>query len=345
MQKIIRTLTDLHDCSVALTLTTIRGLMIGHLEFSAPQIFKTPSADETLFHCSEEFVRKFLRRSMGWTLHHSTRAGSKIPSDYAEILRRAHLRMAYSVKDENIPSALMVNRDQTQLTLTQGCHLTYDKIGAQQVTTVGSEEKRAITVLVSLTNDGKVLPFQTIYKGSTIACLPSQDSPGYAESIKAGFLFEPLKTATYWSTVETMMSFVNNILAPYYDQMKAELGLPEDQCALWYIDCWSVHRGDPFLDWMGHKHPKIIVDFVPAQMTGLYQPCDVGFQHIFKHSTRNLAHEDVVQEVLKKLEKGKTSETLAVDSGMKVLCNRTVGWLWKAYSELNRPEIVKKVGN
>jgi hypothetical protein len=142
-----------------------------------------------------------------------------------------------------------------------------------------------------------------------------------------------------------MMSFMNNILVPYYDQTKAELGLPEDQRTLWYINCWSVHCGDPFLNWMGHKHPNIIVDFVPAQMTGLYQPCDVGFQGIFKHFTRNLAHEDVIQEVLKKLDKGKTSETLAVDSGMKVLRNRTVGWLWKAYSELNKPEIVKKVGN
>jgi len=218
-------------------------------------------------------------------------------------------------------------------------------MAAKQVTTVGSEEKRAITVLVSLTNDGVLLPFQTIYKGSTVGCLPSKDSPGYAESVEAGFLMEPSKTTTYWSTIETMKSFVNNKLAPYYQRTKASLGLPEDQRSVWQIDCWSVHRSDEFLDWMGLNHEMIIIDFVPARLTGLFQPCDVGFQRVFKHSARNSAHEDVVQEVLRKLEDGLSAESMAVDAGIKVLRNRTVGWLWKAYCQLNRPEVIKKVGN
>lgn len=64
-EKIIKTLTDLHNCHIVLTLTTVHGLMIAQLKFSAPLIFKTPSADGTLFQCSEEFVQKFLHRSMG----------------------------------------------------------------------------------------------------------------------------------------------------------------------------------------------------------------------------------------------------------------------------------------
>jgi hypothetical protein len=229
-EKIIKMLTNLHDCNIALTLTTIRGLMIAQLEFSAPLIFKTPSSDGTLFCCSEEFMRKFLKCAIvGWSIQCSTHAGGKIPSNSDEILRKCHLQIAYSMKTENIDSKLIVNSNQTQLTLTQGCHLTYDKMGSKQVITVGSEEKQAITVLVSLTNDRKVLPFQTIYKGSTVGCLPFQDAPGYAESVNAGFQFEPSKTATYWSTVETMKSFANNTLAPYYNKTKKELSLPEDQ--------------------------------------------------------------------------------------------------------------------
>jgi hypothetical protein len=344
-EMIIQTLTDLRNCSIALTLITIRGLMIAQLEFSAPLIFKTPSPDGTLFRCSEDFVRKFLKRSMGWTIRRSTRAGGKIPSDSGVILRKAFLRMAYSVKTENIHSALMVNSDQTQLTLAQGCHLTYAPIGSKQVTTVGSEEKRAITVLVSLTNDGNLLPFQTIYKGSTVTSLPSKKAPGYTESVNTGFLMEPSKTATYWSTQATMKSFVTNILVPYFQRTKERLGLPEDQRSIWQIDCWSVHRSDEFLNWMGKNHESIIVDFVPARITGLFQPCDVGFQRIFKHSTRNSAHEDVVQEVLEKLEQGLPVETMAVDAKIKVLRDRTVRWLWKAYCQLNKPEIIKKVSH
>jgi len=196
-ENIIKTLTDLRNCSIPLTLITIHGIMIGQLEFSAPLIFKQPSQDGTLFRCSEDFVKKFLKRSMGWTIRRSTRvAGGKIPADSDVILFKAFLRMAYSVKTENVPSKLIVNSDQTQITLAQGCQLTYAPIRSKQVTTVGSEEKRAITLLVSLTNDGQLLPFQTIYKGSTPASLPSKKAPGYKECIEAGFLMEPSKTAT-----------------------------------------------------------------------------------------------------------------------------------------------------
>ena len=81
--------------------------------------------------------------------------------------------MVYSIKDESIPSELVENSDQTQATLAQGCHMTYAKISSKQVSTIRTEEKWAITVMVTLTNDGKVLPFQAIYKGSTANSLPS----------------------------------------------------------------------------------------------------------------------------------------------------------------------------
>ena len=156
--------------------------------------------------------------------------------------------------------------------------MTYALSGANQVATVGSEEKRAITILPSVTNDGKLLPIQAIYKGLNSKSLPSPAARSQYESEKAGFLFELSKTATYWSTIATMKNFVNMTLAPYFDSVREELGLDWDQMALWLIDCWSVHRSKEFLEWMASKHPLIIVIFVPAGMTGSFQPCDVGLQ-------------------------------------------------------------------
>lgn len=124
-----------------------------------------------------------MHRALGWSLRRSTRAGGKVPiANHEELLRKAFLRMAFCIKDENIPSALIVNRDQTQLVLAQGCHLTYAETGSRQVVTVGSEEKRAITVMVSLSNDGTLLPFQAIYQGKTAASQPSRGSLSYAEA-------------------------------------------------------------------------------------------------------------------------------------------------------------------
>ncbi|KAF8059060.1 hypothetical protein FPV67DRAFT_1379277, partial [Lyophyllum atratum] len=200
---------------------------------------------------------------LGWTMRRSTRAGGKIPANHELILRKAHLRMAYSIKDESIESALVVNSDQTQTTYAQGCHLTYAPVGSKQVTTVGLEEKRAITVMVSLANDGTLLPFQAIYKGSTDASLPSSSARSMKEALDAGFLFETSKTATYWSTQETMKNFVEKILCPYYESVIKRDNLRPDQRRIWQIDCWSVHRSEEFMDWMGTNHPEIIVNFVP----------------------------------------------------------------------------------
>lgn len=246
---ILKGLSELHTASIALTLTTIWGVMVGQLQHLVPQIFLEPSKDGTLFRCSESFVQKFLKRSLGWSLRRSTCDGGKIPENALEILKKAFLRMAYTIKDEEIPSALIVNSDQTQVTLVQGCHMTYAPIGSRQVVTAGSEEKRAITVMVSSSNNGTLLPFQVIYKGSTQTSLPSKKAKSYKEVTEAAFLFESSMTQTYWSTQETMHSFVNQILVPYYSKTQVQLGLPPEQRSMWQIDCWSMHCSKEFMTW------------------------------------------------------------------------------------------------
>ncbi|KAF8060163.1 hypothetical protein FPV67DRAFT_1356949, partial [Lyophyllum atratum] len=201
---------------------------------------------------------------MGWSFRRATRAGRKIPVNAEEILMKSFLRAAHVVKHEDVPSELVANSDQTLMTLAQGCNLTYAKTGSNQVSVLGSDEKRAITVMVTLTNDGILLPFQTIHKGSTKGSLPKLSSNGMKESMDAGFLFESSMTKTHWSTQATMRNFVNKTLAPHFEAVKCRLKLPHAQCSIWLIDCWSVHRSDEFLTWITKNHDTIIVLFVPA---------------------------------------------------------------------------------
>jgi hypothetical protein len=208
---------------------------------------------------------------------------------------------------------------------------------------LGSEEKHALTVFVTLTNDSLLLPFQTIHKGNTSQSLPSKNCRSMKEALENGFLFESSKTTTYWSTQATMQNFVNTVLAPHFEKVKAINGLPRSQRSLWLIDCRSVHRSDEFLSWMATHHETIIILFIPAGCTGLFQPCDVGFQCIFKHSLKISAHSDAVDEVLSQLKQGTPVSNVKIDTTLKVLRDRTVHWLWTAFSNLNKPEIVKKV--
>ncbi|KIK33737.1 hypothetical protein CY34DRAFT_99092, partial [Suillus luteus UH-Slu-Lm8-n1] len=207
----------------------------------------------------------------------------KIPNNWEEMCENMFLHLAYTIKEEDIPAELYVNSNQTQLIYTQGSNLTWAKTGSKQVSTIGNDEKHAFTIMVSITNSGTVLLLQAIYQGHLKISCPSANSHHYDKCMDAGFLFECSNTKTYWSTQETMCSLVDKVIAKYFNQKKEELGLPLMQKIVWQIDAWSVHRLDEFHTWMKNKHPTIILNYVPGGCMGLFQPCDVGIQHIFKH--------------------------------------------------------------
>lgn len=75
--------------------------------------------------------------------------------------------------------------------------MTWSQTGAKQVGMVGMDEKRAFTLVVGVTADGSLLPFQAVFVGKTMASVPSAtDSPNYNEAINAGFKFECSGTGT-----------------------------------------------------------------------------------------------------------------------------------------------------
>jgi hypothetical protein len=140
--KIIVThLQGLRAASVPLTLTTICGLMIGRLQHLAPEILEEQSPDGTQFHCSELFVKKYLQRSVSWSIRQSTQAGRKIPENVDKVLANAFLCIAYLVKDHDIPSPLVVNSDQGQMEYVPGSSVMYAAKGSKHVMTLGAEDK------------------------------------------------------------------------------------------------------------------------------------------------------------------------------------------------------------
>jgi hypothetical protein len=307
----------------------------------APEIFDAEANDSSKFWCSDSFLRKWVHGALNWSERRATRAGHKIPENWEDLCERAFLCIAYNIKDEDIPAELYVNTDQTQVILAQGSNLTWAETGTKQVSVVGAEEKRAITIVVSVSCSGELLPFQAIYHGETARSTPTRSSECMDDCLEIGMRFEPSKSDTYWSTQKTMQTLVNKIIALYFAAQKKKLSLLDNQKAIWQIDVWSVHCSEEFRTWMRKAHPNIKVNFVPAGCTGLFQPCDVGIQRIFKHSLRRSYHEDVIEEVLTQIDNG--AETIELEKKLGVLRDRTVRWMWEAYGMLNKPEIVKKV--
>jgi hypothetical protein len=318
----------------------VRGIVVATILKMAPEIFEKRALDGTSFQCSDSYLRQWLHGALLWSERRATRAAQKLPDNWEDLCKRAFLRIAYSIKEEDIPPELFVNSDQTQVVYAQGSKLTWAPTGSRQVTVIGEDEKRAFTVTVSVSNSGTLLPFQAIYQGQSSKTCPSESAPDYGSAKAAGFRFESSKTKTYWSTHETMHFLVEKILVPYFSEQKAKLGLPESQKSIWQIDVWSVHRSKEFRTWMKTHHPNIILDFVPGGTTGVWQACDVGVQRIFKHSLKRSYHEDVVAAVLKQLD---DEVDIKIDKKLGVLRDQSVSWLWKAYQTLNDPVIIKKV--
>ena len=313
------------------------------LQQEAPTIFARRVNKEKTFICSTSFTKKFVHETLGWSYRKVTRAAQKIPEDAAELCQASICRQALAIRNHSIPAACRINIDQTQVVIAGGNDYTYETIGSSQVSAVGHEEKRAFTVVVGIAASGDVLPFQVVWKGMTSAVLPKATTPHRRQADEIGIQWVPSGTRTYWSTFETMCSYVNDIVAPYSNDQKERLGLPQDQECILQLDVWSVHRGKEFVDWITKTHPSIIRDYVPGGCTGIFQPCDVGIQKLFKAAVRCRQHEDIIEETLQQLKQGIAPDRLRLDTQLGTLRDRSVRWLVEAYNAINKPEIVLKV--
>jgi hypothetical protein len=79
------------------------------------------------------------------------------------------------------PAELYVNSGQIQVIFAQGTNLTWDKTGAKQVSVVGAEEKRAITILVSFSSPVNSFQFNStlrerLFPAHALACYKKRQS-------------------------------------------------------------------------------------------------------------------------------------------------------------------------
>ena len=237
----------------------------------------------------------------------------------------------------------LVNSDQTLVQYSAGATETYAPIGSKQVEVLGKDERRGFTLMVGISMGGEVLPFQAIYAGKTSGSLPSSGAPNYSKATKdLKFHFESSKTDNHWSTIGTMKSYVTNILGPYFESHRQQLGLPNQIC-IWQIDCWSVHRSLEFRSWMSAAFPWIRIHFVPANCTGIFQPCDVGIQRVLKLAIRRSALKDIVDHTMSQLKSGVAPNQVTFEKRLNVNRNCSVQWLINGCEAINHPEIVQKV--
>ncbi|KAJ7702629.1 hypothetical protein B0H16DRAFT_1902436 [Mycena metata] len=202
-KKINEPASCLRAAGVVLTLLTIRGLMVSHIQHDAPHLFeRNHGRRQSTSVAPRAFVRRCLRNTLGWSERRATKAAQKLPANHEQVLEEAFLREAYVIRDYDIPAALRVNTDQTQLVYQQGSGSTWNQRGAKQVATVGQEEKRAFTLIPSISASGKLLPMQAVFHGKTTASCPSPAADRYAEAVALGVAGEVFPDASLWQPLD-----------------------------------------------------------------------------------------------------------------------------------------------
>jgi hypothetical protein len=324
-----------------LSVFLIRGLILGHIRHRCPELLEARlKCDGSLFKCSESFVRKFIHEHLNWTPRAATRAAQKLPHDallqcYRTFMRMVHIVMTCGIRHPG----LRINFDQTQVVVQDTRARTYAERGSKQVDVAGKEEKRAWTCVTGISDNGDTLPFQVICEGATTEVHPPPSSPGMDKAKMLGIGWDHNRK-NYWSNQETMQHYFTDFIVPYFVRKKLELGYGTDQICIVYLDAWSVHRSQELRLWVRKTHPWLYLVYVPGNLTGLFQPCDVGIQRFFKHAVRRAQLADTVKETVNYLDEGGDPFKFKLDTRICTLRKRSVMWFVDGFEAINDPDLV-----
>ena len=89
---------------------------------------------------------------------------------------------------------------------------------------------------------------------------------------------------------------------------------------------------------MKENHPQILLIFVPANYTSVFQLTDVILQRAFMHALRQEFNTYTSDDIDNQL-KDKAATDVKINIKMSILKPLLCGWLFKVWSHVNKPEI------
>ncbi|QRV92685.1 DDE superfamily endonuclease [Ceratobasidium sp. AG-Ba] len=138
-----------------------------------------------------------------------------------------------------------------------------------------------------------------------------------------------------------MKVWVKDCLMEYVKSERKRLGLPPTQKVILILDCWAVHRGDPFRDWLKKDHPTIILIFVPGNCTCVAQPCDTRVNRILKHLIKSACVDYLAKITQEQLQNGVAPSNIVINTQPGTLRDASTAWLLHAWNWFqDRPEVV-----
>ena len=208
------------------------------------------------------------------------------------------------IKWYDIPKELVLNFNQTPLSYITVGNNTLEFEGAKSVPVKGKGKGKQITGTFAVSATGRFLPMQLIYAGKTNRCHPQgiEFPPG----------FDVTHSHNHWSNEELVIQHICEIVIPYVDKMKEELGLPKDQKSLLIYDVLKGHTTKRYTDFslendLAHVH-------VPANLTHKFQPLDINVNGVAKGFLKDQFQKWYTGKILKQMDNGKGVYEVDVDT-------------------------------
>ncbi|KAJ7033852.1 hypothetical protein C8F04DRAFT_896586, partial [Mycena alexandri] len=81
VKEIIAQITDLRAAGAPLSLATVRCIIIATISDEAPELFDRTFKDGSKFRVSDSFCKKFLDKTLAWSMRKGTKAAQKLPEN------------------------------------------------------------------------------------------------------------------------------------------------------------------------------------------------------------------------------------------------------------------------
>ena len=271
-----------------------------------------------------DMLGKSVLQRLGFRRRTATTSKVEVPaSAKKEAGLQHHYRIVSIVEKYGIPPSLVLNSDQTPSKYVQVGRFTMVPKNTNKVGIAGSSDKRCITLTLTVTLEGKTLPFQIIYQGKTKQSLPKVVFPeGFSLSAN-------LK---HHSNTEEVLKHLSEIVIPYVNAERAKLG-NLDQFALLIWDVFRGQKTDEVTSLLAEN--KILIEYVPNNMTDEFQVLDLTVNKWLKGVIKGKFQDWFANQLRMELDCGKSLDDINIKFLLSTMKPVHAGWLIDAYNKLS----------
>ena len=272
---------------------------------------------------------KSLLKRMGYVKRKGSNAGKVTVTQFEELKEEFLADVKVEVLMNDIHKEMIFNWDQTGLQLVPTGQWTMHQAKAKVIPIVNSDDKRQITAVLAATMTGEYLHPQLIFKGKTPRCHP-------AVTVPQGWDF--WHSPNHWSTEDTMVRYLENVIFPFVDKKREELKLEKDHPALAIFDCFKGQTTQRIYNLLEAHNIRVVQ--IPVNCTDKLQPMDISINKPMKEDMRRRFHGWYAENVRKQLEEGIQVENVKVETPTSLIKNESTKWMIQSWESVKqRPEI------